>query len=240
MSLVGTAMQRILAGNERRLDRAIPKRDGPLDTADFPWMAALQPHWTEIAAEVDQLIAQRVALPQVSDLAGFDQGNEGSWTNLALFSYGKWIAPNVARCPRTTELVRDIPGLQIAGFSVLGPGAHLPRHRGPNRGALRYQIGLRVPEPAGSCRIQIGSVTHTWAEGASMVFDHSVEHEAWNDSSDERYVLFIEFVWPVPGLAGLVNRATQRVFSLAARGLPKRAVEIDAELNPEPRAVVEA
>ena len=136
------------------------------------------------------------------------------------------------RCPRTTELVRDIPGLQIAGFSVLGAGAHLPRHRGPNRGALRYQIGLRVPPPAGSCRIQIGSVTHVWAEGASMVFDHSVEHEAWNDSDAERYVLFIEFVWPLPGLTGACNRLIQRTFSLAARGLPRRAAEIDAVLNP--------
>jgi len=232
MSLVGTTMQKVLAFNERRIDRLVPKGDGPLDTRDFPWMDELHAHWPEIAAEVDALIEKRVTLPQVSDLAGFDQENEGSWSNLALYSYGTWIPVNMARCPRTTELVRDIPGLQIAGFSVLGPNAHLLRHRGPNRGALRYQIGLRVPPPEGACRIVVGSETHVWSEGASMVFDHSVEHEAWNDSDAERYVLFIEFVWPLPGVTGVVNRITQRVFSLAARGLPKRAVEIDAVLNP--------
>ncbi len=232
MSLVGTTMQKVLAFNERMIDRRVPKGDGPLDTADFPWMAAVEARWEEIAAEIRGIVAQKIVLPETSDLAGFDQGNEGSWTNLAIYSYGTWIDVNRQRCPRTVEIVKDIPGLQIAGISVLGPGAHLPLHRGPNRGALRYQIGMIVPEPAGSCRIEIGSVTHVWSEGASMVFDHSVEHEAWNDSDSERFVLFIEFVWPLPGIAGLVNRIVQRSFSLAARGLPKRAIAIDAELNP--------
>jgi beta-hydroxylase len=232
MSLVGSTMQRILSWNEALIDRQVPKGDGPLATADFPWMAEIEARWEEIRTEIRGIVAKRILLPETSDLAGFDQGNEGSWTNLAIYSYGTWIDVNRDRCPKTTEIVRDIPGLQIAGFSVLGAGAHLPRHRGPNRGALRYQIGMIVPPPEGSCRIQIGSVTHVWSEGASMVFDHSVEHEAWNDSDGERFVLFIEFIWPLRGLTGLVNRTVQRSFSLAARGLPKRAAEIDAELNP--------
>ena len=232
MSLVGRSMQWVLARNEAMIDRVRPKGDGPLDTADFPWMAELERHWEEIAAEVDDLRSRRIALPQVSEVAGFDQGNEGSWSTFTIFSYGRWIEGNAARCPRTTDLVRSIPGLQIAGFSVLGPGAHLPRHRGPNRGALRYQIGLRVPEPEGACRIEVGSVTHVWTEGASMVFDHSVHHEAWNDADGERYVLFIEFIWPLPGVTGLVNRTIQRSFSVAAHGLPDRVAELDAALNP--------
>lgn len=232
MSLVGKSMQWVLARNEARIDKIRPKGDGPLDTADFPWMAELETHWEEIAAEVAELRRRRITLPEVSDVAGFDQGNEGSWSNFTLFSYGKWIDVNTERCPRTTALVRDIPDLQIAGFSVLGPGAHLPRHRGPNRGALRYQIGLVVPPPERSCRIEVGSVTHVWSEGASMVFDHSVEHEAWNDADGDRFVLFIEFIWPLPGLTGRLNTLVQRSFSIAARGLPARVEELDAALNP--------
>jgi aspartyl/asparaginyl beta-hydroxylase (cupin superfamily) len=63
------------------------------------------------------------------------------------------------------------------------------------------------------------------------VFDHSVHHEAWNDSDGYRYLLFIEFVWPVPGVTGAVNRAVQRVFSKAAAGVPDRLEEFDAALN---------
>ncbi|MEZ5179379.1 MAG: aspartyl/asparaginyl beta-hydroxylase domain-containing protein [Acidimicrobiales bacterium] len=231
MSIVNGTMQRVMELNERLMDRKIPKPTGTLDTADFPWMAPIEARWQEVAAEVDALIAQQIKLPEVEYVAGFDQGNEGSWTTYTLHTYGTWLEHQCARCPVTTELVRDIPGLQVAGFSVLGPHSHLPRHRGPNRGALRFQIGLRVPGEPGDARIQVGDTLHVWSEGASMVFDHSVHHEAWNDSDGYRYLLFIEFVWPVPGITGAVNRAVQRVFSQAAAGVPDRLEEFDAALN---------
>lgn len=231
MSIVGAGMQRVMTWNEQLLDRKVPKPPGPLSTADFPWMRAIEDRWEEVAAEVDALRANQIRLPEVGDVAGFDQGNEGSWTTYTMFTYGTWLETQCARCPVTTELVRDIPGLQVAGFSVLGPRSHLPRHRGPNRGALRFQVGLRVPDPPGSCRIQVGDTMHVWSEGASMVFDHSVHHEAWNDSDGDRYVLFIEFIWPVPGLTGAVNRTVQRIFSQAASGVPDRLEELEAALN---------
>lgn len=232
MSIVGAGMQKLMALNESWLDRVAPKPSGPLDPRQFSWTAELENHWEEIAAEVDALRRARVRLPTVSQVADFDQGNEGAWTTFTLHTYGTWLEMNTARCPRTTELVRDIPGLQVAAFSVLGPRSHLPRHRGPNRGALRYQIGLRVPGEPGDCRIEVGDRMHVWSEGASMVFDHSVHHEAWNDSDDDRFVLFIEFVWPIPGLAGWSNRAAQKLFSQAAKGVPERVRELDAALNP--------
>ena len=235
MSAVSAAMQRLLAFNERQLDRHRPKTDGPVEFS-FPWTKRLEANWEVIAAEVDTLIARRINLPQVNDVVGSDQGNEGSWSNFVLFSYGTWLDMNVERCPRTAELVRDVAGLQVAGFTVLGPRSHLPRHRGPKRGTLRYQIGLRVPEPPGSCRIEVGSVMHTWFEGATLMFDDSVEHEAWNDSDAERFVLFVEVTWPFPGVTGLLNRLTQRAFSLAARSFPTRIVELDAILNPQPQS----
>lgn len=231
MSIVGSTMQQVMAMNERSLDRAIPKPAGVLDPAAFPWMAVVQGRWEEMAAEVDALVQNDVQLPEVNAVAGFDQGNEGSWSTYTLYTYGSWMRGHCARCPCTTEIVRDIPGLQVAGFSVLGPGGHLPRHRGPNRGALRYQVGLRVPGAPGTARIQVGEQLHVWSEGASMVFDHSVQHEAWNDSDGSRYVLFIEFIWPLDGAAGALNRMVQRVFSKAASAVPDRLEEFDIAVN---------
>jgi aspartyl/asparaginyl beta-hydroxylase (cupin superfamily) len=223
---------RLLTWNEASLDRAMPKPAGALSVDEFPWMKRLEEHWELIAEELDELIAGGIAFPEVSDLAGFDQGNEGSWSTYSLFTYGTWLPRHIERCPKTTALVREVPGLQIAGFSVLGPHSHLPRHRGPNRGALRYQIGLRMLGDPGTSRLQVGDQVIPWSQGASLVFDHSVEHEAWNDSDGSRYLLFIEFVWPRAGRVGLVNRAVQRLFGRAARSLATRATELDSQLNP--------
>lgn len=231
MDLVGSGMRRLLAWNEAQIDAVVPKGHGPLDTADFPWTSEVSASWAEVRAELDAIDAQGLRMPETSDVAGFDQGNEGSWTTFVLYSYGTWISQNVERCPRTAALARRVPGLHVAGFSVLGPHAHLPRHRGFNRGALRYQLGMKMAGPAGTSRLQVGDVVHPWSERASVVFDHSVEHEAWNDSDEPRTVLFLEFRWPLPGRVGLQNRATQALFGLAARGLPERVKELEDVLN---------
>jgi len=224
-------MGSVLQLNERLINRRLPPGDGPMDPYGLPWVDRVQQGWPEIRREVDALIKDGVGLPEVSDVAGFEQGNEGSWTTFMLCSYGDWLEFNCRRCPDTVDVVRDIPGLQIAGFSVLRAGTHLPRHRGPNKGALRYQLGVRIPDPPGSCRIQVGEETFVWDERKSLLFDHTIHHEAWNDSTEDRFVLFIELLWPLPWPLNIVNRATQRMFSLAARGVRQRAEELDAALN---------
>lgn len=231
MDLVGNGMVKLLQWNEARLDRSVPKPDGVINLTEFGFTSAIQDAWQEIREEWDAMRQDGVRLPETADVAGFDQGNVGSWTNFVVYSYGRWIEFNRQRCPRTTELLGRVPGLQVGGFSVLAAGTRLPAHRGFNRGALRFQVGIEVPEPPGSCALRVGSEVHTWQEGNAVVFDHSVEHEAWNEGNGDRAVLFVEFCWPLPGMVGLVNRLTQRTFGLAALGVPKRVDELERILN---------
>jgi aspartyl/asparaginyl beta-hydroxylase (cupin superfamily) len=37
--------------------------------------------------------------------------------------------------------------MKTAFFSILAPGKHLPAHRGPYKGVMRYHLGLLIPEP---------------------------------------------------------------------------------------------
>jgi aspartyl/asparaginyl beta-hydroxylase (cupin superfamily) len=53
---------------------------------------------------------------------------------------------------------------------------------------------VRVPGPPGACRIAVGDGMHEWAEGTSLLFDDAVEHEAWNDSDEMRYILICD-IW---------------------------------------------
>jgi len=224
-------VSRWLRWNEAVLDRAHPKPTGLLDPRSEAWTVGLLAEWEVIRRELDALVADRIQFPGVSTLIGADQGNEGRWTTFMLCANGKVIPSNAERAPATVALLDRVPGLSIAAFSVLGPHCHLPRHRGPNRGALRYQLGMIVPGEPGAARLVVGETEHVWTEGAELLFDDSVEHEAWNESDGDRYIFFVEFIWPRSGPAGLVNRATQQVYRLAGRRLGARAAELDAMLN---------
>jgi len=104
-----------------------------------------------------------------------------------------------------------VPGLTTAFFSILGPGKHLPEHRGPYKGVPRYHLALLVPGPPGACRIRVGGTEATWQEGRSLVFDDTYPHEAWNETGQDRVVLFADVVrplrWPVSWLNQLVIKA---------------------------------
>ncbi len=101
-----------------------------------------------------------------------------------------------ALCPRTTALLSEAPGLQTAPFSMLAPGAHIPRHRGVYKGLINHHLGLVVPKEAERCRMQVAKECIVWREGDSVVFDDTNRHEVWNDTDEERIVLLLQFERP--------------------------------------------
>jgi len=230
MKAVEAGFEQLVRLDQWLIDRHHPLPDGALDPMSIPGAAEVAAGWADIREELDALLAMDLKMPRTDDVIGEEQGAEGTWTTYMLCSFGTWLDFNCRRCPRTTELVKRVPGVEIAGFTVLEAGAHIPRHKGPYR-ALRYQLGVRVPEPWGSCRLQIGDEMVVWEDGKSLAFDDGVEHEAWNDSDEPRYVLFVQTTFALPGVAGRVHAANHRVLGLAGRPINRRAAELDFALN---------
>lgn len=201
----------VLAANEAVVTKFGPESPAIWDHYLFDWATHVERAWLEIQREVDALLVGRSEIPHIEDVTGgIPQGNEGVWRTFVLMHQGRWIDWNCERCPATTDLVRTIPGLMMAGFSVLEPGTHITTHRGPNKGALRYQLGVIVPGNEGDCRIRVGEHMVHWHEGEGVAFDFTVPHEAWNDSSGIRVLLMLEVITPLPWYLTITNRLAQR------------------------------
>jgi ornithine lipid ester-linked acyl 2-hydroxylase len=179
------------------------------DPADFPWVPRIEAGFPAMRAELDELLLDRARIPNLQDLSP-DQavltGGE-DWKSLIFHAYGKSVPDNCARCPQTAQLLRQIPGMTSAMFSILAPHKRLPEHRGPYKGVLRYHLGLLVPEPAPLSGIRVAGQTRHWAEGRSLIFDDSHPHEAWNGTEAHRVVLFVDVLRPLPAWLSVLNRA---------------------------------
>lgn len=195
------------------------------DKAQFPWAPAIEAEWQEVRTELDQVLRYVDAIPNFQDISEENRAltNDERWKTFFFRAWGISIASNCARCPRTAALLDRIPGLTSAFFSIMLPRKHLPPHRGPYAGVLRYHLGLIVPDPNG-CRIRVGDEIGQWQEGASLIFDDTFEHEVWNDTDAVRVVLFADIARPLPrplaALNALVIRAIARS-SLVQPGLEK-------------------
>ena len=157
-------------------------------TTDFDFTRDLEANWLLIKQELIQL-QQEQFTPWIEKFL-YGQG----WNVFGLYAFEKKIVNNCCLCPETTKIIESIPGMTTAGFSSLAPGTNIIPHVGYSNTVLRCHLGLTVPE---GCGIRVGDRRKNWKQGKCLVFDDTIEHEAWNHSSLARIILLIDFKKPV-------------------------------------------
>lgn len=184
---------------DRFIARSSLVPDAPvLDVRDFPWTEALRADWQAIREEARAAALARRPAPSLSEISPDHRAiaPAGKWRSFFLYGYGYSVQENLDRCPATTRLVEAIPGLNSAFFSILAPGTHLPAHRGVTKGLITCHLGLIVPRD-GDARMRVGDRIVRWAEGETLVFDDTYDHELWNDTRSTCVVLLIQFRRPL-------------------------------------------
>jgi beta-hydroxylase len=181
------------------------------DKAFFPWISELERNWQAIRDEAIRIRAEDI--PSLGDIS-FDHGRiaaDRSWRAFFLKGYGYRMPSNAARAPVTAALIEKVPGLVTANFSVMEAGGHIPRHWGMTKGMLTYHLALNAPREAEKCRMHIeeGETLHVmhWEDGQSFLFDDMFNHEVWNESEDDRYILLIQIKRPCRFWGNLIQNA---------------------------------
>jgi ornithine lipid ester-linked acyl 2-hydroxylase len=195
---------------EKRIDQRSVVGTGPFFSGDvLPWYRTLEDNWGIIRGELDQILEYRDDLPNFQDISEEQRRltDDDRWKTYFFYGYGFRVAGNCERCPRTAKLLDQIPGLTTAFFSVLGPHKRIPEHRGPYKGVLRYHLALKIPSPHDACGIRVGGQIAHWREGRGLLFDDTYPHEAWNDTAEDRVVLFLDVVRPLQFPYSWLNRA---------------------------------
>jgi aspartyl/asparaginyl beta-hydroxylase (cupin superfamily) len=170
----------------------------------FPWLDALEKVTDAIRSELQTLMeGSEVFRPYLQSDASRPALNKASildnpdWSACFLWKNGQRIDEYADRCPVTESALAELPLVRVPGrspsvlFSLLRPGAHIPAHHGFVNTRLIVHLPLIAP---GGSRFRVGNETREWVEGRAWLFDDTIEHEAWNLSTQTRVVLLFE-VW---------------------------------------------
>lgn len=185
---------------------------------EYPELEILEKNWRVIQEECRALMKLGERLPHIQS-AGGGYTKEGiheiEWTTFMFKSAG-FIEENCRHAPETTALLRRIPGLSTAFFSILGPNQYIQPHWGYYKGFLRYHLGLVIPNnnEDQSCWIRVNddrvaydnrdktavrdTEKYYWHEGEGILFDDTYLHDASNESSEPRAVLYLDLRKPLP------------------------------------------
>lgn len=192
----------------RWIARSSKVGDKPLfDSGTFPWVAKIEEHWEEIRAEAAMALSDLETVPPLASISPDHRriAPAGRWRSFFLIGYKYRDEENCRTCPRTAELVSQVPGLNSAFFSVLVPNTHLPAHTGVSKAFLTCHLGIQVPRESEKCRMRVVDQWVEWQEGKCLVFDDVFNHEVRNDSDETRIVLLIQFRRPVGAIGWIVG-----------------------------------
>jgi aspartyl/asparaginyl beta-hydroxylase (cupin superfamily) len=169
----------------------------------FPWVAAMEAAAADIKRELLVVMEGEVGVrPYVEGdpnrpNRGHALFNDPKWSAFHLIESGKPVPQNSERCPITMTALQCPPIPVIEGrspmalFSILRAHTHIPPHNGMLNTRLIAHLPLVVP---GQCRLRVGNEVREVVEGKMMIFDDSIEHEAFNDSDEIRIILLFE-IW---------------------------------------------
>jgi aspartate beta-hydroxylase len=170
----------------------------------FPWLDEIEAGTDAIREEflgvlqADEGIAPYLNYTADKPLNQFDELNKSTrWSAYYMIKDGLVVADAAAKCPRTLQLLAaapqpDQPGrTPVALFSLLKPRTRIPAHNGVSNARVLVHLPLIVPE---GCGFRVGNQVRSWEPGHALIFDDTIEHEAWNDSDKLRVVMIFD-IW---------------------------------------------
>jgi|HubBroStandDraft_1064217.scaffolds.fasta_scaffold14124_3 ornithine lipid ester-linked acyl 2-hydroxylase len=215
---------------------------------DYAGLAELEAAHAEVRRECEALLALRHRMVDVENLAGkYTSGgiHAIAWKAF-MFKSHRFIEPNCAMAPRTAALLRNVPGLYTAFFSVLEGHQYITPHWGYWKGFLRYHLAVIVPknnedrscwlrvnpDPNDNCRRDTSLIEHGerhhWREGEGVMFDDTFLHDAKNGSDQVRVVLWLDIRRRMPPYLSALNTV---LLEIAHRAPALAAVRKNAVLR---------
>lgn len=169
-----------------------------LSANELSFVRLLQKNRLVFLNEYLQASAQR-SVPNIKDFykVETDLKEDENWKAIPIVLFGHHLQRNPEQFPLTIELLKELPGCCGAMFSVLGPGKHIPLHKGIYKGIYRCLFTLQMA-PEADCWIRVGNSKLNFVEGGTIVFDETVEHEVKNSSNSPRIVLYLDLYRNLP------------------------------------------
>ncbi|MFY0591263.1 aspartyl/asparaginyl beta-hydroxylase domain-containing protein [Roseivirga sp.] len=198
----------------------------------------LKDNWEVIRGELVDVLKDESSIPKFHEVDKIQRfiadGDKAAWRIFMFMGYNNWQEANCARAPKTTALLKQLPDITTAMFSILSPYKHIPPHSGFYKGVYRYHLALIIPKN-GECYIVNGGERYDWKEGEDILFDDTYKHAVWNKTDETRVVLFCDvFRTDLPKFFQPINRW---VYGLRERsGRLKKVLknaEVQVDLRPE-------
>ena len=161
------------------------------DISKKEWAIAFEKNHPLILSEFEKIIASRDKniIPYFNETLASKAEN---WTIFPLYMWGKKRKENCEKCPQTTALLESFPAMTTATFSILKANTSIKPHYGDSNVMYRCHLTLKSPGTLPEIGMRVKNEKTSWIAGNIIAFCDAHEHEVWNNTNEERWVLIID------------------------------------------------
>jgi len=178
-------------------------------TNNYPELKIIEDNWDIIASEIPKIdinnleqypIRPRDAWNNIDAVnylftlqSNWVRGWQGaSWYNFPLMYHNNIIDKAEKICPKTINILKSLPFIQIAGYSLLLPKSKLDTHT-DETGKRNNSMACNLLLTNNNANLYVLNRTYKHKIGKAVIFDSNLQHYADNKDDDIRIILYIDF-----------------------------------------------
>lgn len=161
------------------------------DISQKPWALLLENNQQIILNELEVLIGKQ----NKNIVPYFNQtlaSTPTAWAVFPLIFWGKKYKDNCLEVKETMKVIDLIPGVLSCGFSILKPQTYIKPHDGDSNVMYRCHLTLKSNGTIDEIGMRVVNDKIGWQNGKVFAFCDAYNHEVWNKTDEERWILIID------------------------------------------------
>ena len=169
----------------------------------------------EISTYLDKVGIKNISLTRDSfsgqneyignDVKVNENGDETGWRLMTLKVGDEITNKCYENFSKLAKLLENHPEIVSCVLSILEPNTMIPIHVGYYKGIIRYMLPLIVPDDKDNCFLWVNGLKYSWTEGKSVLWDDIYPHKVYNNTNQNRVLLYMDVVRPIDGFLGNLN-----------------------------------
>lgn len=157
------------------------------------WASFLELSYPIILKEFESVIAakDKNIIPYYNQTLASKAEN---WMIFPLYVWGKKQKENCGKCSETSKLIESISGMTSCSFSVLKANTSIKPHYGDSNVMYRCHLTLKCNHTLPDIGMRVRETSISWKLGEIFAFCDAYEHEVWNNTNEDRWVLIIDIL----------------------------------------------
>jgi aspartyl/asparaginyl beta-hydroxylase (cupin superfamily) len=162
---------------------------------EFDTVKSILSQYDVIKNELQDYVSGRVNIAVSNPNAPY-KNMESSWQHLYFLNYMLPYKSGIESFPRTSAILLSNTDVTLCGIATLKAGGKLMPHCGETNTIIRCHLGLKIPGQLPEVGIRVKDEQRSWQEGGVIAFNDAFNHEAWNYTNRDRYVLIFDIIKP--------------------------------------------